>query len=148
MDAQVLEIYTGWFVRVFALQLYTKISSSVFMSCMSSNPRSSAGGCSYQSACCPLVCGLASHLEGNIVRGVALDLNGGLRQVVEVLCEQLCNVSCQNSALCIAGFLTSFEDFAISEKAGMDILNVVEIVIDGLRRVRLRLRRCHSRKCC
>lgn len=32
---------------------------------------------------------LASHLEGNIVGGVALDLDGTGRQVVEVLVEQL-----------------------------------------------------------
>lgn len=32
---------------------------------------------------------LASHLEGNIVGGVALDLDGAGRQVVEVLVEQL-----------------------------------------------------------
>jgi hypothetical protein len=32
---------------------------------------------------------LASHLEGNIVGGVALDLEGSGRQVVEVLVQEL-----------------------------------------------------------
>jgi hypothetical protein len=32
---------------------------------------------------------LAGHLEGNIVGGVALDLEGTSRQVVEILVEEL-----------------------------------------------------------
>jgi hypothetical protein len=36
-----------------------------------------------------------------------------------------------------AEFLTSFEDFAISAKAGIDILRMVEGLIDELRGLRL-----------
>ena len=43
---------------------------------------------------------------------------------VEVLAQQLGNVSTNSyrSQLSSGGILTSFEDFAISENAGMDIL--------------------------
>lgn len=50
-----------------------------------------------------LVAALAGHLEGNIVGGVALDLEGTSREVVEVLVDQLdipCVVSnCDNLRL-------------------------------------------------
>lgn len=46
-------------------------------------------GMQYQSAGGTLVCALAGDLEGDIVGGVALDLESGCRQVVEVLVEQL-----------------------------------------------------------
>lgn len=50
-----------------------------------------------------LVAALAGHLEGNIVGGVALDLKGTSREVVEVLVDQLdipCVVSnCDNLRL-------------------------------------------------
>jgi hypothetical protein len=36
-----------------------------------------------------LMARLSGHLEGDIVRGVALNLDGGRRQVVEVLVEEL-----------------------------------------------------------
>jgi hypothetical protein len=36
-----------------------------------------------------------------------------------------------------AEFLTSFEDFAISAKAGIDILEMAEVLIDELRGLRL-----------
>jgi hypothetical protein len=44
---------------------------------------------SYQSTCGSLVRALSCDLEGNIVWGVALDLEGCSGQVVEVLVEQL-----------------------------------------------------------
>jgi hypothetical protein len=47
------------------------------------------GGYSYRARGGIVVAALASHLEGNIVGGVALDLDGSRRQVVEVLAEQL-----------------------------------------------------------
>ena len=37
---------------------------------------------------------LAGHLEGDIVGGVALDLEGAGREVVEILVEEL-QISCQ-----------------------------------------------------
>jgi hypothetical protein len=43
----------------------------------------------YSSARGLLVARLAGNLEGNIVGGVALDLEGGSRQVVEVLVQKL-----------------------------------------------------------
>lgn len=45
--------------------------------------------CTYSTAGGLLVAALASDLEGNIVGGVALDLDGAGRQVVEVLVQQL-----------------------------------------------------------
>lgn len=48
-----------------------------------------AGGYSYRARGGLVVAALASHLEGNIVGGVALDLDGTGGQVVEVLVEQL-----------------------------------------------------------
>jgi len=47
------------------------------------------GGSTYGAASGLLVAALASDLEGNIVGGVALELNGTSRKVVEVLVEQL-----------------------------------------------------------
>lgn len=47
------------------------------------------GGYSYRARGGLVVAALASHLEGNIVGGVALDLDGTSGQVVEVLVEQL-----------------------------------------------------------
>lgn len=46
-------------------------------------------GYSYRAGSGLLVAALASNLEGNIVGGVALDLDGGGGEVVEVLVEQL-----------------------------------------------------------
>ena len=43
----------------------------------------------YRSASSLLVAALAGDLEGNIVGGVALDLDGAGGQVVEVLVQQL-----------------------------------------------------------
>jgi hypothetical protein len=43
----------------------------------------------YRAAGHLVVAALASDLEGNIVRGVALDLEGAGREVVEVLVEEL-----------------------------------------------------------
>lgn len=48
-----------------------------------------AGGYSYRARGGLVVAALASHLEGNVVGGVALDLDGTGREVVEVLVEQL-----------------------------------------------------------
>jgi len=44
---------------------------------------------SYQTAGGRLVGALAGHLEGDIVWGVALELESGLGEVVEVLVEKL-----------------------------------------------------------
>lgn len=87
MDSELLEIYTGWFVRIFALQLCTFFSSVSIPMLFESNPQREEF--SYQTACCSLVCALASDLECNIVGRVALDLECCCRQVVEVLAEQL-----------------------------------------------------------
>jgi len=46
-------------------------------------------GRTYGSAGSLVMAALASHLEGNIVGGVALDLEGSGRQVVEVLVQEL-----------------------------------------------------------
>lgn len=43
----------------------------------------------YRSAGDLVMAALAGHLEGNIVRGVALDLEGAGRQVVEILVQEL-----------------------------------------------------------
>lgn len=93
-----------------------------------------------------LVAALAGHLEGNIVGGVALDLKGTSREVVEVLVDQLdipCVVSnCDNLRLegvegvgnaaranaegpiprRFLGALTSLADLAMSENAGIDMV--------------------------
>jgi hypothetical protein len=83
---------------------------------------------------------LAGDLEGDIVGGVALDLEGAGREVVEVLVEKLaahsqrCDVRAlvwglsRNAAPPRASFSelgiarTSFAALAISEKAGTDML--------------------------
>jgi hypothetical protein len=76
MDCKPLEIYTGRFVRIFALQLYT------FFWSVCIRIVSSARGISYQTACCAVVCALASHLEGNIVGSGVLELDSRCRQVL------------------------------------------------------------------
>jgi hypothetical protein len=43
----------------------------------------------YRGCCVPLVAALAGDLEGDIIRGVALDLDRAGRQVVEVLVQEL-----------------------------------------------------------
>lgn len=47
------------------------------------------GAYAYRARSGLLVAALASNLEGNVVGGVALDLDGGGGEVVEVLVEQL-----------------------------------------------------------
>lgn len=51
-------------------------------------------GCTYGSGGSLVVAALAGHLEGDIVGGVALDLEGAGREVVEILVEEL-QISCQ-----------------------------------------------------
>lgn len=51
--------------------------------------RVSPGVCTYRAAGGVVMAALAGHLEGNIVGGVALDLEGASREVVEVLVEEL-----------------------------------------------------------
>jgi hypothetical protein len=83
---------------------------------------------------------LAGDLEGDIVGGVALDLEGAGREVVEVLVEKLAEDSqrcvirafvgalSRNAAPATASFSelgvahTSLAALAISEKAGTDML--------------------------
>lgn len=93
---------------------------------------------------------LARHLEGDIVRGVALDLDGASRGVVEVLVEELEGHSqsspsghgtanwmreaaekCRSPEVNIGSQRTSFAALAISEKAGTGMLAVVSRVNTG-----------------
>lgn len=53
-------------------------------------------GTTYSAARGLLVAALAGDLEGNIVRGVALDLDGAGGQVVKVLVEKLLRKHCQH----------------------------------------------------
>lgn len=103
-------------------------------------------GYSYRARGGLVVAALASHLEGNIVGGVALDLDGTGREVVEVLVEQLEEERSVSRTLSRelaltpaqrlvevsgrakagegggAAELTSLADLEMSEKAGIDIL--------------------------
>lgn len=59
------------------------------MSCRRGRRTGWGSGFTYSTAGGLLVAALAGDLEGNVVGGVALDLDGTSRQVVEVLVEQL-----------------------------------------------------------
>jgi hypothetical protein len=106
-------------------------------------------GRTYRAAGGIVVGALASDLEGNIVGGVALDLDGAGREVVEVLVQELEAQRQSSSHLGARAFVvrgelsrnaasprtsfptelgiarTSLAALAISEKAGTDILAVV-----------------------
>ena len=107
----------------------------------------------YCAAGCLVVAALAVDLEGNIVGGVALDLDGAGGQVVEVLAEQLEKKGGQRWATgvekgseggldkkCRSGraliqvspelviVLTSLAALEISWKAGTDIVTDCEVV--------------------
>jgi hypothetical protein len=67
----------------------------------------------------------AGDLESDIILGGSLDFQSLGRHMVEVFCEQLNRMLARKGDGEIAEFLTSFEDFAISAKAGIDILRMV-----------------------
>ena len=58
-------------------------------SCRSSSRERAPGAKTYSGRGGLLVAGLASHLEGNAIGSGVLELEGGGREVVEVLVEQL-----------------------------------------------------------
>ena len=80
---------------------------------------------------------LAVDLEGDTVGGGALDLKGSSRGVVEVLVQQLyysesrqlsliLNKKTEVRRYCRSEYLTSLDNLAMSEKAGMAIFAVFE----------------------
>lgn len=84
------------------------------------------------------MCALSGHLEGDIVWGVALELESGLGKVVEILVEKLGGVSIVGQLEEFnPGFLTSLDALEISEKAGTDMVEMDWESVDDLRELRL-----------
>jgi hypothetical protein len=77
-----------WGYSPFGLSLYFP-SICRYRTTLSASVDINAMDCTYRAGGGLVVAALAGHLEGDIVGGVALDLKGASREMVEVLVEEL-----------------------------------------------------------
>lgn len=88
-DVSFVMIFLVFFFSFFAKYHQEILLPITRMAATKASAIGSSGRVTYGSAGGLVVAALASHLEGDIVRGVALDLEGAGRQVVEVLVKEL-----------------------------------------------------------